>query len=239
MFDTPASDPDAYVMLMSSLPDSGRLFVAKRPPLSRLRLDRRLTALSPEDAETLRLVEAALDWGSFALDVTDAQATDRARRALAHVTQPALRAVLNDRLEIRTVIAALRRRQRGEGPPPPGWGHGRLTGRIAARWGEPTFGLAEVFPWLREAHALLEQGDPLGFERLILQVTERLMRRRGAGHDFDIEAVVIYVLTWNIYDRWARANAEGAARRFNALADAALAGVPDPAEHFAETRDHD
>jgi len=43
------SDPDAYIALISSLPGSGRLFVAKQPPLSRLRLDRRLTALTTED----------------------------------------------------------------------------------------------------------------------------------------------------------------------------------------------
>ncbi|OWU76130.1 hypothetical protein ATO3_05295 [Marinibacterium profundimaris] len=209
---------------MASLPDSERLFVAKRPPLSRLRLDRRLKALAPEDAETLRLMEEALALRHYRLDTEDAEVTRRARRAMDHVTQPALRAILRDRMEIRTVIAALRRRRAGEAPPPPGWGHGRFSRRIIAHWAEPTFGLDPVFPWLREAHGLLEQDDALGFERLVLTVTERLMRRHGAGHDFDIEAVVIYVLTWNIYDRWARTNAEAASRRFNALAEAALAG---------------
>ena len=54
------SDPNAYVMLMSSLPSPEALFLAKRPPLSRLKLDARLRVLTPEDAHVLRLVEGLL-----------------------------------------------------------------------------------------------------------------------------------------------------------------------------------
>ncbi|MEM8732484.1 MAG: hypothetical protein AAGF79_21455 [Pseudomonadota bacterium] len=225
------SDPDAYITLMASLPDSERLFVAKQPPLSRLRLERRLKALSPEDGGTLRLMEEALDWRRFDLDVTDAEATARAKHALARVRQPSLQAVLRDRLDVRTIVAALRRRQQGEAAPPPGWGASRFSGQIAARWGEPTFGLETTYPWLRTAHALLDAKDSLGFERLILDETHKMMRRRGAAHYFDIEAVVIYVLIWNIFDRWARSNAEAATRRFHAMAEAALG---DHAAEFAE-----
>ena len=39
-------DPDAYVALISSLPSSERLFVAKKPPLSRLRIFRRSSSKS-------------------------------------------------------------------------------------------------------------------------------------------------------------------------------------------------
>jgi len=44
------SDPNVYIMLMSSLPSPEALFLAKRPPLSRLKLDRRLRVLAPEHA---------------------------------------------------------------------------------------------------------------------------------------------------------------------------------------------
>ena len=36
---------------------SERLFVAKQPPLSRIRLNKRLTALSTEDAKVLAILE--------------------------------------------------------------------------------------------------------------------------------------------------------------------------------------
>jgi hypothetical protein len=43
------SGTDSYVMLMASLPRSERLFLAKQPPISRLKLERRLQQLTAED----------------------------------------------------------------------------------------------------------------------------------------------------------------------------------------------
>lgn len=213
--------------LVASLPRSERLFVAKQPPLSRIRLDRRLRALSPEDADTLRLLEATVAWKSYDMDVTDEDAIARGRKALAKITQPTLRALLAERLEVRTVVAALRRRLSGAPPPVGDWGFGRYRHRIVVRWGDPTFGLDRPFPWLREASRLAEANQTLDLERLLLDETYRMMRRHGAPHHFDFEAVAVYVLIWNIYDRWAHTNAEAATRRFEALADDALRNFPE------------
>jgi hypothetical protein len=49
-----------------------------------------------------------------------------------------------------------------------------------------------------------------------------LLHRHAERHPFDLEAVVIYVLKWGIFDRWATANREDAARRFDALTDEGL-----------------
>ncbi|MFC3616770.1 hypothetical protein ACFORG_23760 [Lutimaribacter marinistellae] len=215
-------DLDPYVALVSSLPSSERLFVAKKPPLSRLRLDARLKVLTEADAEVLRLLEDVLDWTNYDLDVTDDAATQRMRAVMARIPQPSLRDLVAQRLEMRTLLAALRLRHKGEVPPKHGWGYCRFTQQIIARWGEPAFGLERNFPWLREAGILLEKRDALGLERLVLGETHRQMKRIGAAHHFDFEAVAIYVLIWNIFDRWAKANAEAAARRFNKMAEAAL-----------------
>lgn len=221
------ADPDAYVALVASLPGSERLFVAKQPPLSRIRLDRRLRALSPEDAETLSVLEGALSWSSYGMEVSDAEAIARGRAALARVPQPTLRALMAERLEVRTAVAAIRRRLAGVPAPTGAWGFGRYRRRIVARWSEPTFGLDRPYPWMREAVRLAEARETLDLERHLLEQTYRMMRRHGAAHQFDFEAVAIYVLTWNIFDRWARTNAEAATRRFEALTLEALSDFPE------------
>ena len=228
------SGTDAYAMLMASLPRSERLFLAKQPPISRLKLERRLQQLSPEDRLVVRQMEAALDWRAIDLMASDAAVLARATSALSALESPTLQEIIRERLELRTCMAALRRRARGEGPPPAGagWGFGRLLDRIARSWGEPSLGLERVFPWIGQADQLLRQPDPVALERLILEQHYRLLRRQSLGHAFDLEAVVIYVLKWNIFDRWAAGNREGAARRFKALTAEGLG--PEGVLDFAE-----
>ena len=48
------------------------------------------------------------------------------------------------------------------------------------------------------------------------------MVRHRAEHQFDFEAVVIYVVKWSIVERWGRYNSAGAARRFEELTESAL-----------------
>ncbi|MCE8007777.1 hypothetical protein [Aestuariivita sp.] len=221
------SDPDEYIALVSSLPSSERLFVAKQPPLSRLRLDRRLAALSAEHSLMLAQIEALLSWSAYDMQADEAVAIRRAKAALRDIAQPTLRAIVQDRMELRTAVAALRLRARGDGPPPGAWGLGRWTRHIAANWSEPTFRLDRSMPWLREAARMIEHRDPLELQRHLLDVSFRRLQRHAARHQFDFEAVVIYVLKWNIFDRWAQANAEAAARRFSELSLEALRDFPD------------
>lgn len=218
------SDPNAYIMLMTSLPSPEALFLAKRPPLSRLKLDSRLRVLAPEDARVLKLTEGVLHWGDIPIAMTEEEIVARAKKAQQEIGNETVRLIIRDRLEIRTCMAALRRRHRGEQAPAPGtiWGFGRWTGHIARNWSEATFRLDSVFPWLREADRLLKEGDTLPLQRLILEQAWRNASRRKGEHEFDFEAVVIYVIKWNIVDRWGRYNGEEAAKRFEELTEAAL-----------------
>jgi hypothetical protein len=217
------SEQDAYVTLIASLPSPEALFQARRPPLSRLKLDQRLKALSPEDARVLRLVEDAIDWRRFPLSATDREVVERGRRVMAEVASGTLRRIVRDRLELRTFVAALRRRARGEGPPAePHWGFGRWLRHMERHWTDPGFRLESAYPWIREADRLVREGDAGALERLLLDRSYRMLQRHAGIHVFDLEAVVIYVLEWNIVDRATRYNREAAARRFDALTEAGL-----------------
>lgn len=219
------SDRDAYIALISSLPGSERLFIAKQPPLSRLRLERRLTALTPEDARVLKVLEHALNWSDYDMDVTDSQAIQRCKDAMRDIPQPTLRDVFTERMDLRTAVAALRLRHQGGSPPSGSFGLGRWSRHIPANWSDPTFKLDGPMPWMKEAKQLLDAKDPLGLERLLLSVSHRQLKRHAARHYFDFEAVAIYVLIWNIFDRWAQSNAQDAAKRFEHLAQQAMAGA--------------
>ena len=113
-------DRDTYTMLMSGLPSPAALFLAKRPPLSRLRLEARLRVLLPEDAEVLHLVESVLHWGELPIGMTEDEIVTRIKAAMAKIENETVRLMVRDRLELRTCMAALRRRNRGEPAPAPG-----------------------------------------------------------------------------------------------------------------------
>ena len=218
---------DPYVRLMASLPRIG--FLAERTiPISRERLQARLTDLEPEDAAELAALRALLDWESFDLAMDDARFLAEADRLIARLRHPAVRAAVLDRLEMRTIVAALRRRRAGLDAPAPGepWGHGPAVPRIRADWTLPDFGLGRGRPWIAKARERLEAGDTPALERLLLETAWDLIRRREAGHEFDFAAVAFYLMRWSIADRWSRYDADAAAIRFAELLDAALAGAP-------------
>ena len=217
-------DEPRYVTLMSSLPYHGRLFGARQTPLSRFQLDKRLAWLEPEHAETLTRMEDVLRWRRIALGETDAVFLDRAEALVDSLTSPLLAEVVRTRLEARTLIAALRKRRAGQ--PAPGsterWGYGRWVRVIERHWSDTDFGLLRVVPWIVEADRRLRENDALGVDRLFMEYAWQELGRLGAGHYFDFEAVAIYVLRWDLIDRWTHYNEVDATENILRLADDGL-----------------
>lgn len=212
-----------YITLMSSLSPLGQLFSAKQTPLSRLKLESRLQMLNETDAALLQQIEDLVHWAHLPLDRTDTDIIAGAKRFFEQNHKPVLREVVASRLDLHTVVAALRRRQRGDSAPPTEpWGYGRWVNIIGQRWTEPGFGLDHSVPWVLEAHQLLKEKESVALERLLMGVVWKQLEGLGAGHYFDFEAVVIYVLRWNIIDRWTRYDGEAAVQRFRALTDASI-----------------
>ncbi|MGK7874217.1 MAG: hypothetical protein AB4426_13155 [Xenococcaceae cyanobacterium] len=213
-----------YVTLMASLPPLGQLFAAKQTPISRLKLESRLKMLSEEDTALLRQIEELVHWSHLPTDRTDVQIVASAKRFFQEVRIPLLREAVESRLELHTVVAALRRRKRGESAPSPEepWGYGRWVSHIESHWTEPTFRLEGAFPWVLEANRLLNANESVALERLLFGVVWDKLGRMGEGHYFDFEAVVIYVLRWNLVDRWSRYEGETAVKRFTELVDSGI-----------------
>jgi hypothetical protein len=216
-------DDDPYVMLISSLPSSEALFRVKQPPLSKIRLDQRLKMLSDEDLQLLKLVESTLKWDELSITTSEQEIIEYGRKTINQINNESLISLIEERLELRTIVAALRLKHRKVSPPSPReWGISRWTKHIIQNWAEPDFRLSGAYPWISEAKKFIDDEDPLGFERFILIQAYRSLRRHGQRHTFNLEAVVIYVLKWDVFDRWARNNAEEALQRFDSLTSSGL-----------------
>ncbi|MGB7933012.1 MAG: hypothetical protein WCH04_12435, partial [Gammaproteobacteria bacterium] len=107
------SAANRYTMLLSSLPYHGVLFGARQTPLSRIRLQQRLSLLDPADAACLHAIADLLDWSHLGRERRDEEIIAHARAVIPTLDKPFVRDLLIWRLELRTVLAALRRRQRG------------------------------------------------------------------------------------------------------------------------------
>jgi hypothetical protein len=217
---------DAYVMLMASLPDLGDLFRESQTPISRYRLNRRLEWLHPEDATALAAIEAVLQWSRLPLSRSEDAFVNAARTLLEKLDEPALVATVQFRLELRTIVAALRRRARGDGAPAAGWGFGAAAPILRRHWEHEAFGLARTHRWVPDAARLVACGDALSLERLQLSLAWQHHSRAQLGHYFDFVAVVLYVLKWNMVARWAVMSESAARRRFDRLIAAGLGSEP-------------
>ncbi len=213
---------DQYVMLICSLPaHPANLFKARQTTVSRLRLDKRLKLLEPHHARDLELVGEVVYWSQLPMGMTDDEFIGRARKLYERVESNFVRDIVTFRLEIRTIVAALRRRHRDMGPPAEEtlWCCRHWLPSIRRNWQQVDFGLGRVFPWIEGAHKLLESGDCAGLQRLQMDVNWNHLRNISGGHLFDFEAVVIYSMRWDMIDRWVQYDAEAAEARFQQLVD--------------------
>jgi hypothetical protein len=216
---------ERYYTLIASLPALPQFEQAERLPINRERLERRLRMLTDEDAAILALARRFTEWRQ-PLDLPDREFVRRYRAEADALRNPRIAGLVAFRLEVRTVVGALRRRAAGR-PAPAGtdWGVGPWLRRLTDRWAEPDFGLGAVLPWLPQARAGLEEGDHLGLERLAFAMAWERCRSLADAYPFGPEAVVSYVFRWDILRRWLSHDAEAAAARIEALAAEALAGA--------------
>jgi hypothetical protein len=222
------SAANRYAMLISSLPYHGVLFGARQTPLSRIRLQQRLSLLEPADAACLQAIAELLGWSHLGLERRDEEIIDYARAVIPTLDSSFVRDLVVWRLEVRTVVAALRHRQRGQAAPPAHdrWGYGRWLAHLRKHWNEPHFRLEGAYPWLPEARTLLESGDALGLERLLMGIDWEHLERLADGHHFDFEAVLLYTQRWDLIARWTGYNGETAMVRFDEMVESGLRAAP-------------
>jgi len=228
-----------YYALLASLPAQDSLLQAKFTPLSRQAFRKRLSMLTPEDAALFTRIADILAWNRLGPERTEEQYRATVRQLLADLDSETLREIVTERMEVRSILAALRRRAGGEAAPSEADSatlyFGNITGRIARHWQEPGLGLANVYPWVVETDRQLRAGNYYAVEKLVLDWLWRRLPHYLLHHAFDFEAVVVYALRWDLVERWVRYEPEAAKTQFDTLLNHALKTLPEGVSH-AETR---
>lgn len=215
-----------YTLLISSLPVQPiNLFYSKLPAISRIQLDKRLSLLDAADAADLARIEGLLHWSKMH-ESDDATIVKTGQAELAMVRSDFLRDIILWRLELRTLLTALRRRHAGAALcPQPFYGFGACLPYIVGNWQKPDFGLGITQPWIKQAQQFITEEKTLALDKLMLELNWRHYARLSLGHYFDFPAVVLYVLRWDLINRWISYDKDRASLRFNELVTAGMANV--------------
>ena len=213
-----------YIDLLSSLPYLANPFVHRRPPISEIQLQVRLTMLEYNDREMVRTLARNFYWGRLELKDSDEEVVRNARRLIDALPQRDLREWLIWRMDFRTVVAALRRRHGGQDAPTAAdtWGVSSHLRQIERNWGHPTFHLEGRFPWLQEARNLLEAHDSYALERLLLTVGWNYYSRQQVDANYSFSAVWLYLMQWDLVERWCSYDADKAKHRFDEIVASGL-----------------
>ena len=205
----------AYASLISSLPPHPlSLWQINYKPVSRIQLEKRLNVLTPQDAKLLAEIEARLHWSKMTN-----QAEIIANKALT-IDNVLLNKAVQWRLDLRLIMVALRQKQSGvETADLPS---NELSRFIIQNWQADDFGLSIRFTWVKQAAQLLANHQALALEKLVLNISWQYYTTLAQSHYFDIEAVIIYVLRWDIVHRWQQYDESLAMRQFDKLVDNAL-----------------
>jgi len=206
-----------YYTLIAGLPHLPKRFDdSPRPPISRPRLEGWLAnQLKPEDAEVANDMIAYLRWARHTQDETVEEVRDFCEGLLEKTSSRVLQEIVSFVMDMRTILVALRMRNKKMPAPVPGeeWGVGRLVERLRQNWNVPDFRLGRDYPWVGEFSSLLADGNTLALEHRINDVMWDFLRHIGEGHYFTFEAVLVYLGRWDIVDRWTSYNAQAAAEK--------------------------
>lgn len=221
-----------YYTLLTSLPHINLLFDNRITPLSRYQLDKRLSMLSQGEQALLTSIESLLFWEYLGDDVDEKALIRLASKTVASIKSCSLRDFVNRGLDRRTMLAALRRKQKGESAPSGAcWSYGTRYEYIRRSWNSPVLGLGGTFPRIHSIVEAMENDNPLDVEKIVLQCMWDGLDAMSAKHSFDFEAVVVYVMRWNLVQRWVSYDKERASQRFSELVER---GLGEFLEHLPE-----
>lgn len=210
---------DDYYLVAASLPHLPYFANAHRSPLSRLRLEQRLRMLDANESRQIFQAEFLAGWRLPAGKLGGGNSTAHYKTVLQGINQPVLREFVEYRLDMQTVLAALRIRQAGRNPEQYAgtWGIGRWVKPIEMHWDAADFRLSTVYPWVQEAGSYLATDDAIALDRLLMDTVWRKLSRLADRNPFGFEAITAFVFKWDILQAWLQRDAGAAKQRFQLL----------------------
>jgi hypothetical protein len=213
-----------YYTLIASLPPLKRFDQAERLPINMERLKERLTMLWPEDAKLVDSVTSFIIWHRQPKERSDEEMSAIYKQLMESIDNPAIKEMINLRIDIRTIVVALRRHYRGLPAPKSGelWGVGRWVQHIEGHWDDQNLKLAAVYPWIPQVREYLENGNSLELERLQMNHVWNGVDSLADKNYFGIDIILSYLFKWDIMQRWLANNVDTAKERFDELVSEAI-----------------
>lgn len=209
-----------YYTLVTSLPYLQRFDKAERLPITRERLIQRLKMLDSEDYKLVEMVAEFISWRRQPVGRTNAEIVSIYNQGMKLIFESKLLKPLFELpVNQKTIITALRRREKDMPRPNPGelWGIGPLVRHIEHNWDKPFFKLQSTYPWIVQAKNYLHEGELLKLEYLLANLIWNKLESALIKNYFGFEVVVAYLLKWDILQQWLSYNTEEAKVRFDEL----------------------
>ncbi|KTD43632.1 DUF2764 family protein [Legionella parisiensis] len=212
-----------YYSVVCSLPRLKGTFQIQETPISRLQLEKRLKLL-PLDKYKLALTVEDLVWTSWFIPKKPLRDL---RNTYQNILKNESHFIIDLTLwffDLRSILAALRLRDEKKGLPDRSnddW-ITRWDYKLVNHWNELDFGLKAVYPWLPKIATDIAKKDTIAVEKFLLTSMWKYLSISETGHYFDFEAIIIYLLKWNIVHYWAGFNERDALNHINDLSQSLL-----------------
>lgn len=209
-----------YYTLIASLPHLPRFDKADHLPINRDKLLQRLKMLDSGDYKLAETAADFIDWRRQPLGKTNAKAVAIYNKGAERIFESKiLKPLFELSVDQKTIMTALRRSKKGLPKPAPEepWGVGPLVSTIQHNWDKPYFKLQSLYPWIIQAEKYLENGELLKLEHLLANLIWNKLDFMNLKNYFGFEAVVAYLLKWDILQQWLSYNTKEAKIRFDEL----------------------
>ncbi len=212
-----------YTALLSSLPHLVNPFEYQRQSISLVQLQKRMNMLSYDDYVWLNKLRSLFYWGGITLNQDELTLVKEANRLLFELDEPDIKTWLLWRMDVRTILSAMRRRKAGQSAPKGKlWGYGNYLHQIQHNWSQPCFNLENRFPFLIELEKYLQSGKSFDLERCLLKAIWHYYCTYQINNESGFSAVVLYVVKWELIDRWRQYDEDIGAQHFNQLVNECL-----------------
>lgn len=209
-----------YYMLMASLPRHGRQYKSKEELISKLKLEKRLALLKEPDRLFLNEIIFSLWESWFDPKLPFSETLKRAKPALESKDR-FIKELMIWFFNVRSIFAALRLRKQGGKPPlelQQYW-QSSWDAKMIKNWDKPDFGLNAVFPWLKDTTSKLDNQESAALEDLFLSLLWKHLDLIEDRHYFDFEAVILYLLRWNIVNYWSKFSEQKGQERIQTISE--------------------
>lgn len=215
-----------YYMLITSLPRHSRQYKIKQTPISRIQLEKRLKLLTESERNILNNLTNCL-WDSWFDPKLPFQATITKSKTLLALNMPFINELIHWFFNLRSLFVALRLRKTDSSPPanPQEYWSSQWNARLIKNWDMPDFDLKSIYPWLTAINSKLSNqdrsitGQAAFIEDTLLTLIWKHLDSIEARHFYDFEALIIYLMRWNIVNYWSQFNEKIASDRIRELAD--------------------